>query len=238
MTHMSHHQINPPKIIGLCGSAGAGKDTVLHELKKRINTASIAFADPMRGMLTQLLASANVPLRYMQHRRCKEAVIPALGVSYRHLAQTLGTEWGVQCVAPDLWIRIAEAKLQVLRGMHWQAIAVTDVRTAEEAAWVRKHGGLIWHIHRPQVTPVLAHITEAMPFLADRTVMNDRGIEHLGVEVGNALACFDDDLTLTQPQPQPAPSGLFYATHYAHDTAHHTPKQPTHHARPGAGDGA
>ncbi len=186
----------PTKIIGLCGSAGAGKDTALTLLKLQLRTAGLAFADPMRAMIEALLHQAGVPQRYMQHRKCKEATIPALGVSYRRMAQTLGTEWGVQCVHPDLWIRIAEAKLQNLIQLKWQAVAITDVRTAAEAAWVRKQGGLIWHIHRPQVTPVLAHITEAMPFLADRTVMNDRGIAELSVEIRTALECFDADLMM------------------------------------------
>jgi hypothetical protein len=186
----------PPKIIGLCGSAGSGKDTAFTLLRLQLRTAGLAFADPMRGMIEALFQWAGVPRRYMQNRKYKEAVIPQLGVSYRRLAQTLGTEWGRHHFGEDFWTRIADAKLEKLRRGGWEAIAITDVRTAQEAAWVRKQGGLIWHIHRPQVTPVLDHITEAMPFLADRTVMNDRGIAELSVEIRSALECFDADLMM------------------------------------------
>ena len=197
---MNNHATQPPltktKIIGLAGLAGSGKDTALTLLKMQLRTAGMAFADPMRAMLEALFAHTGTPRRYMQHRLCKEAVIPQLGVSYRRLAQTLGTEWGRQCLGEDFWIRIATARLARLQELRWEAIAITDVRTAAEAAWVRRQGGLIWHIHRPQATPVLAHITEEMPFLADRTVMNDLGIAEFAVALREALECYDTDKAL------------------------------------------
>lgn len=184
------------KIIGLAGLAGVGKDTALTLLKLQHRTAGLAFADPMRAMIEALFANTDTPRRYMQHRRYKEAVIPQLGVSYRRLVQTLGTEWGLNCLAEDFWTRIADARLAKLQQLRWEAIAITDVRTASEAAWVRSKGGLVWHIHRPQATPVLAHITEEMPFLADRTVMNDRGIAEFSVALREALDCYDTDKAL------------------------------------------
>lgn len=184
------------KIIGLAGLSGVGKDTALTLLKTQQPTAGMAFADPMRAMLDALFTHTGTPRRYMQHRKCKEAVIPQLGVSYRRMAQTLGTEWGRQCLGEDFWTRIAAARLASLQQMRWDVICITDVRTAAEAAWVRSQGGLIWHIHRTQATPVLAHITEQMPFLADRSVMNDQGIAEFAVALREALGCFDSDKAL------------------------------------------
>ena len=194
--HATQPQPTQTKIIGLAGLAGVGKDTALQLLKAQQRTAGMAFADPMRAMLEALFAHTGTPRRYMQHRRCKEATIPQLGSSYRHMAQTLGTEWGRQCLGEDFWIRIATARIARLQELRWEVICITDVRTAAEAAWVRSQGGLIWHIHRTQATPVLAHITEQMPFLCDRMVMNDQGIAEFAVALREALGCYDKDKAL------------------------------------------
>ena len=61
---------------------------------------------------------------------------------------------------------------------------------------MRSQGGLIWHIRSTQATPVLAHITEQMPFRADRMVMNDQGIAEFAVALREALGCYDKDKAL------------------------------------------
>ena len=61
---------------------------------------------------------------------------------------------------------------------------------------MRSQGGLIWHIRSTQATPVLAHITEQMPFLCDRMVMNDQGIAEFAVALREALGCYDKDKAL------------------------------------------
>ena len=181
----------PAVLIGLTGLAGSGKDTVRNMLQDAGFTG-FAFADPIRGMLRELLTSSGIDGRYMDDRACKEVAIPALGVSYRHMAQTLGTEWG-RSLVPDFWLRIAGACLseQVeLGGTHF---CVSDVRFANEAQWVRNHGGVLWRVTRPGTAPVRAHVSEALMagFEVDHEIANDSGIGELHRAVEQAL---DDGL--------------------------------------------
>jgi dephospho-CoA kinase len=50
--------MSKPFIIGLTGYAGSGKDTVRNILEAKHGFDGIAFADPIRDMLTALLESA------------------------------------------------------------------------------------------------------------------------------------------------------------------------------------
>jgi hypothetical protein len=167
MTHT-----HKPIIIGLAGAAGSGKDSVRSVLELQHDFAGISFADPMRDMLRTLLVSTGSSDEYLTRRDLKEVPIPGLGVSYRHMAQTLGTEWGRQCLHPEFWLRTAHNTLAFLRGQGYCNFVVSDVRFANEAEWVRNQGGEIWMLDRPGTAPVRAHISEARPFEADRVVAN------------------------------------------------------------------
>jgi hypothetical protein len=171
-----------PKLIGLTGYAGSGKDTV-REILEVCGYNGFAFADPIRAMLATLLAENGIDDdKYMNTREFKETVIPELGVSYRHMAQTLGTEWG-RALHGDFWLRIAASYMESLDdGMEPAPyFVISDVRFANEAAWVREQGGVIWRIERPQAVPVRAHASEAelYHFSADATIDNSGTIDAL-----------------------------------------------------------
>lgn len=177
-----------PKLIGLTGYAGTGKDTVRHILELR-GYVGMAFAEPIRGMLRELLSSNGIDDSYMTERDRKEVIIPALGVSYRHLAQTLGTEWG-RSLAPDFWLRIAGAFMD---DVAWDnkgcPFVVSDVRFANEAAWVKERGGVIWRIERQQANPVRQHISETdMDAIeCDQVIFNEGTLDELESLVDCAL---------------------------------------------------
>lgn len=124
---------NPIAIIAFTGPAGSGKDTAGRYLIDNYGFKKLSFAKGLKDMLAVLgypdPASAAD----------KEAIIPELGVSWRHLAQTLGTEWGRQQVHPDLWVIIAEQVIRKEAG----AFVITDLRFENEAAMVRRLGGVI-----------------------------------------------------------------------------------------------
>lgn len=162
------------KIIGLAGPARSGKDTIAMHME-RYGYYKMAFADPLRDMLRAL----NIPEEYIQDR--KEDLIPGLGVSFRHLAQTLGTEWGRNQVANDFWLRLLVSAIDE-HADDSTYIVITDVRFAEEAKWVRNNGSL-WHVRRPgqDAAATRPHTSESgidrLP--GEPILINDGDIHHL-----------------------------------------------------------
>ena len=176
-----------PILIGLTGYAGTGKDTV-REILEASGFYGFAFADPIRNMVRELLASTGIDECWMTRRELKEEIIPQLGVSYRELAQTLGTEWG-RSLKPDFWLRTASAYVADLKHQGASALVVSDVRFVNEAAWVRSRGGVIWRIHRELAGPVREHVseTELDDIKPDVTLHNDGTVDDLRQTVIEAV---------------------------------------------------
>lgn len=181
-----------PTLIGLTGFAGTGKDTVRQILERQHGYTGLALADPLRHMLTALLLQSGQSTSYINLRELKEEVIPALGVSYRYLMQTLGTEWG-RAIHPDFWTRIAQSRLDQLRTETFgpQAYVISDVRFESEAQWIRSQGGVIWRVYRADAAPVRAHQseTEMIRMMHDEEIANNGTIDALEARVQRALEC-------------------------------------------------
>lgn len=136
-------------LIGLTGRAGCGKDTIASFLCEAHGFVQIALADPLRDGLKAMFGVTDEQL----HRRdLKEAPIDWIGRSPRELLQTLGTEWGREHVAADLWLRVAARRIDRIKAsppcLHVAGIVVSDIRFENEADWLREHGGQVWHIKR------------------------------------------------------------------------------------------
>lgn len=184
------------RLIGLHGLAGAGKDTVADMLARSRDVSRLALAGPIKDMLIAGLQPLGVTRQVLTDRTRKEQPLPGIGRSPRELMQTLGTEWG-RSMAPDLWIRIAEASLVYYRKFA-TAVVITDVRFENEAVWIRRQGGEIWHIIRTLHANVHSlHASEAgIPLVpgVDSVIANDRGLEQLADEV---LAAWDSERVIT-----------------------------------------
>lgn len=171
---------NKPKLIGLTGLAGTGKDTLREMLETHHGYIGMAFADPLRDMIGQLLDASATPRKWMTERHLKELPIPNLGVSYRQLAQTLGTEWGREKVDPALWVRIMAARIAARIENHLYVgepaplIVISDVRMPNEAELIRDQGGVIWRLERSIARAVRPHDSEALigTLPADRIINN------------------------------------------------------------------
>lgn len=173
-------------IIGICGAAGAGKDTVAMRLANAHGFRRIAFADPLYEMLEVFTGMHEELLR---DRVTKEAVIGWIGKSPRHLLQTLGTEWGRKHVADDIWIKIA-----IQRARQTANVTIPDVRFDNEAKAIRDAGGSVWLVERP-VTSCLdsaaaAHASERgiAGELIDSVIANDGDLALLNDRVDSAVA--------------------------------------------------
>ena len=126
-------------LIGLCGPAGAGKNTVAELLTDSdgCTLVQMAFADPLYECVSTI---TGLPVACLKDRDVKETVIPWLGKSPRQMLQTLGTEWGRGTVHTEIWVRItmerAKPELVVGRG-----VVITDVRFDNEAQAIIDSGG-------------------------------------------------------------------------------------------------
>jgi len=132
-------------IIGLTGQAGSGKDTIGEYLALHRGFAQDSFAAPIR----KALAAMNLGAQAYDD---KDKQIPGVGVSWRVLARSMGTEWGREMIGKSLWVNLLARRVQtyIARGI---SLVVTDVRMQNEADYIRANGGQVWRVTRPGWVP-------------------------------------------------------------------------------------
>lgn len=161
-------------VIGICGRAGAGKDTVGDWLVKNRGFKRISFATPIYAALEAIGFPAPAT------REEKEAKIEGFDFSWREAAQTLGTEWG-RGLDKNLWLKIVEAKIATGH------FVITDVRFENEAQMIRKQGAII-HVggRHSDLGERSSHVSE-MPVMyypgTDYVINNSGTMEELYTEL-------------------------------------------------------
>jgi hypothetical protein len=118
--------------------------------------------------------------------------VPGLnGISYRHMVQTLGTEWGQQHMGRNFWVQIAANRVNVMRQQGAQHIVISDLRFHHEATWVRESGGVIWRVAR-DAAPVRHHESEMQlhAIQADRVIDNTQGIDALWAVIDDTIGAY------------------------------------------------
>ncbi|MBY0499326.1 MAG: hypothetical protein K2P74_06920 [Nitrosomonas sp.] len=176
----------PIKLIGLHGPAGCGKDTVAEILCAAQEFRSVSFAEPLIDML---VAGFRVPKSYFTDRNLKETPIPELcGKSPRQLMQTLGTEWGRNYVDCDVWVKIADRKIEYLRKLaaagnaYIEGIVATDVRFQNEYDYIRRP------INPNEINPT--HASDKLIKIdtdRDQLILNDGDIDRLAEKINAIL---------------------------------------------------
>lgn len=145
------------KLIGLYSPfPGCGKTTVAKALAP-YGYERISFAQPLRDMLEPFIRGLGLEgTSWLTSPSLKDEPIPGLNVSSRHLMRTLGTEWGRSCVHPDIWPTIA---LSRVKKIIWGggSVVIDDVRFPNEAVLIKKHGGQLWRVERPDATAASEH---------------------------------------------------------------------------------
>lgn len=162
-------------IIGLTGKARSGKDTAAAQLVKG-GFEHYWFSKPMKDACRSIFGWSDAHL----YGDLKEVVDERFGVSPRVALQTLGTEWGRDCINKDLWINIAKMKMESA-----QNIVISDCRFDNEAEIIRSMGGYIVEIVRGDIEQVNAHSSEGgiSPHLITLTVTNNSTIEYFNNEI-------------------------------------------------------
>ncbi|MFI8430974.1 deoxynucleotide monophosphate kinase [Pseudomonas sp. NPDC078863] len=148
-----------PILLGLTGRARSGKTTAAEHLARTYLLEQYAFADPLRD---GLMAIFNLDPTDFEGDR-KEQPLGWLDCSPRQLMQSMGTEWARNTVHPDVWVKLAEQNLDYMSNALGAVLGfvVSDVRFENEADLIRRRGGTVIHILRPNALAVNPHISEA-----------------------------------------------------------------------------
>jgi len=172
-------------IIGLCGAAGAGKNTVADILVEDYGFQAISFAEPIYRAVSEI---TGLPVEHLQDRRYKEKPIGWLGSSPRELLQTLGTDWGRKMIHENLWIIVALNKIGVIKEEGGDVV-VTDVRFDNEAMALTLAGADIWQVSRPGIADVAEHESEngVSPEMIGVVINNDSSVAYLRERVNREM---------------------------------------------------
>lgn len=185
------------RIIGLCGKAGAGKDTAADYMVARHGFIKYSMAQPIKAMLNA--AFFGWTPEQWNDRAWKEAHQDLLGSSPRIMAQTLGTEWGRETINPDLWVRVASEHVRYLRHAAqredlplYKGVVIADIRFVNEATWINSYErGMVLRVDRPasMMGLVSEHKSEAgLPLgLISGLLRNDAHVDDLHAEVDATL---------------------------------------------------
>lgn len=128
-------------IIGICGQADSGKSTASAVLMES-GFVRGKFANALKDMLRALLRYRGVTEEELERfieGDLKEVPTDYLsGKSPRHAMQTLGGEWGRDCMGEDFWV---ETEFDSKSGA--KDLVFDDLRHDNEEEAILKHGGVV-----------------------------------------------------------------------------------------------
>lgn len=148
-------------IIGLCGRAGAGKDTAAEALSIYLGGPTrctvMSFAGPLKEACAAMF---GVPIVHFHDRKVKEMENEFWGMSPRKMCQIMGTEVARDMFDKDFWIKRMKRAID-LCSTHY--IIITDCRYMNEVEFVLDQHGTIMYIdadERLGPLPEDAHVSE------------------------------------------------------------------------------
>ncbi len=190
----------PP--IGFVGKMGHGKSTAGKALELLGYVRAHPF-EPGRAMLKALLKFYDIPEdkidRYLEGD-LKREVIPEIGWSGTYLQQTLGTEWGRNCVSQTLWTDL------VNRRFRSQPHYNDSIRFISEAEDMLDKGGFLIRIvnpHLPASDSPHSSETEQECIGVHYLIQNDGSKLDLWAKVIKAVAILQESYCLPRPEMRP-----------------------------------
>lgn len=160
------------KLIGICGKARSGKDTIAKYLWNQHAFTRIAFADPVKLAAQKIFGLTDAQT---WNDDLKEVEIPYWGMSPRRMFQLVGTEGGRDIFGYDLWIKRFILSYSMFK--HTDDVVVPDVRFDNEAETIRELGGIIIEVRRGQglAGEAAQHKSEAGLSLPPDNVITNEG---------------------------------------------------------------
>jgi hypothetical protein len=132
---------NYPPVVAFTGRAGSGKSTATKFLVEQHGYTLVKFAGPLKDMMRAVgFSEAEI------EGELKEAPSDLLaGKTPRHAMQTLGTEWGRDCIYPGFWIGLWRRRVEQVFAAAGRVV-VDDCRFPNEAEAIRRLGGDIYRL--------------------------------------------------------------------------------------------
>jgi len=200
-----------PKLIGLYSPRPrSGKSTVANLLSNEYGYEIAPLAGPLKKMIYEFLS--NTQLSFLEIRDYmtdkKEDWLPGnwdRPLTPRYLMQTLGTEWGRECLGENIWINLWMNSLKFDENLR---VVADDVRFVNEAQTIRDKGGEIWCVVREvrAIEETLKHASEGglNEFKFDKYIFNTSTFAHLENNVKCAISGkgFNNDRILNAYGPE------------------------------------
>jgi hypothetical protein len=194
-----------PVLIALYSSdMRSGKSTVANMLTEYFFGMTQSFAAPFYDFVISVAApfvdgdEAEVRQWLHDERKDREP-IPGLQrlrtgdhdkpVTLRWMLQSIGTQWGRDCIDPALWTKLAEKKAQ--KALKTFSVIFDDMRFPNEFEMVKRNGGKCIRIHRPGEgtrgdTSVGEGLLDGHPF--DANIYNNGSLKDLKLNVWDVAA--------------------------------------------------
>ena len=176
-------QLKQPKLIGLIGSAGAGKSTVANIIERDYGFSKIRFAGAIKSMIRALLFEAGI-----EHGRITEMIDGSLketgcdelaGKSPRYCMQTLGTEWGRDFLSQNFWVDLTMHAVDNLLAAS-KSVVIDDARFPNEVKAIKEAGGRVFRVMRDMdPIPQAGHKSEGQILEFDACLLNTDSISNL-----------------------------------------------------------
>lgn len=145
-----------PQLIGLCGYMGVGKDAAA-ALLSMIGYLRMSFADQIRIEVLESVTSGLFPIQAIGNEVVAADIRALVGSgdtvaiyakptseSMRRILQWWGTDFRRK-QDPEYW---TEQTMGRFDASDYRPVVISDVRFPNEAAAIRKRGGVIWRITR------------------------------------------------------------------------------------------
>jgi hypothetical protein len=162
-------------LIGLCGYARSGKDTVGSALVDAFGYRRMAFADALRGLVAAVDPlvghDGGIPVRYLEAvREHGYEGAKRLYPEVRRFLQAMGAEGARATFGPNAWVDVLARRLDSVGD---GATVITDVRFPNEAAFIRSRGGLVAQVLRE--VRVMDHESERPDLLRPSMYLDNAG---------------------------------------------------------------